>query len=163
MHQGMSTLPSDAALVAALGTRSIVLVGMMGAGKSSIGRRLAARLGIPYVDADHEIEAAARMTIQDIFAAYGEASFRSGEMRVIARLLEAGPQVVATGGGAFIHPETRSTIRRSGVSIWLKAATTGRCSRPAILPRRSQSCSPSASRSTPRPTRRSTPGKCRTR
>jgi shikimate kinase / 3-dehydroquinate synthase len=121
MHQGMSTLPSDAALVAALGTRSIVLVGMMGAGKSSIGRRLAARLGIPFVDADHEIEAAARMTIQDIFAAYGEASFRSGEMRVIARLLEAGPQVVATGGGAFIHPETRSTIRRSGVSIWLKA------------------------------------------
>jgi len=117
----MSTLPSDAALVAALGTRSIVLVGMMGAGKSSIGRRLAARLGIPFVDADHGIEAAARMTIQDIFAAYGEASFRSGEMRVIARLLEAGPQVVATGGGAFIHPETRSTIRRSGVSIWLKA------------------------------------------
>jgi shikimate kinase len=113
--------PSEAALVAALGRRSIVLVGMMGAGKSSIGRRLAARLGIPFIDADAEIEAAAGMTIEEIFADYGEASFRSGETRVIARLLEAGPQVLATGGGAFMHPETRAVIRRNGVSVWLKA------------------------------------------
>src|SRR5205823_11367962 len=114
-------LPSEAALVAALGRRSIVLIGMMGAGKSSIGRRLAARLGIPFVDADAEIEAAAGMNIEDIFVNYGEASFRSGETRVIARLLEAGPQVLATGGGAFINSETRGIIGRRGVSIWLKA------------------------------------------
>jgi shikimate kinase len=94
---------------------------MMGAGKSSIGRRLAARLGIPFVDADAEIEAAAGMTIDDIFANYGEASFRSGETRVIARLLDAGPQVLATGGGAFMNPETRGIIRRSAVSVWLRA------------------------------------------
>jgi shikimate kinase len=121
MQKGMTASPSEAALVAALGTRSIVLIGMMGAGKSSIGRRLAARLGIPFVDADAEIEAAAGMTIEDIFAHYGEASFRSGETRVIARLLETGPRVVATGGGAFMNPETRGIIRRNGVTIWLKA------------------------------------------
>ena len=113
--------PLEAALVAALGKRSIVLVGMMGAGKSSIGRRLAARLGIPFVDADAEIEAAAGMTIEDIFTHFGEASFRSGEARVIARLLEAGPQVLATGGGAFINSESRASIRRSGISVWLRA------------------------------------------
>jgi shikimate kinase len=117
----MIASPSEATLVAALGSRSIVLIGMMGAGKSSIGRRLAARLGIPFVDADAEIEAAAGMTIDDIFANYGEASFRSGETRVIARLLDAGPQVLATGGGAFMNPETRGIIRRSAVSVWLRA------------------------------------------
>src|SRR5947207_11832163 len=121
MNKETHAVPSEPALVAALGKRSIVLVGMMGAGKSSIGRRLAARLGIPYVDADAEIEAAAGMTIEEIFADYGEASFRSGERRVIARLLEAGPQVLAAGGGAFMHPETRAVIRRNGVSVWLKA------------------------------------------
>jgi shikimate kinase len=113
--------PLEVALVAALGKRSIVLVGMMGAGKSSIGRRLAARLGIPFVDADAEIEAAAGMTIGDIFTHFGEASFRSGEARVIARLLEAGPQVLATGGGAFVNPESRASIRRNGISVWLRA------------------------------------------
>jgi shikimate kinase len=111
----------DAALAAALERRSIVLVGMMGAGKSSIGRRLAARLGIPFSDADAEIEEAAGMSVTDIFQAHGEPSFRSGEARVIARLLENGPQVLATGGGSFINPETRARIHEKGISVWLKA------------------------------------------
>src|SRR3954469_20912927 len=113
--------PQDTALVAALGRRSVVLVGMMGAGKSSIGRRLASRLGMGFVDADAEIEAAAGMTIAEIFATYGEPYFRSGEQRVIARLLESGPQVLATGGGGFMKAETRTAIRQKGVSFWLKA------------------------------------------
>jgi shikimate kinase len=104
-----------------LGRRSIVLVGMMGAGKSSVGRRLAARLGIPFVDADIEIEKAAGMTITEIFAAHGEPYFRAGETRVIARLLEGGPQVLATGGGAFMNADTRATIRVKGISVWLRA------------------------------------------
>ncbi|MCS6855249.1 MAG: 3-dehydroquinate synthase [Elioraea sp.] len=100
--------------------RSIVLVGLMGAGKSAIGRRLAARLGLPFVDADAEIERAAGMSIRDIFATLGEAAFRDGERRVIARLL-AGPQIVlATGGGAFMDPETRALVRARGRSVWLK-------------------------------------------
>jgi shikimate kinase len=111
----------EAAVVAALGRRSIVLVGMMGAGKSSVGRRVALRLGIPFVDADTEIEKAAGMAITDIFAIRGEAEFRAGEARVILRLLEGGPQVLATGGGAFINPDTRAAIAAKGVSIWLKA------------------------------------------
>ena len=105
----------------ALGRRTVVLVGMMGAGKSSVGRRLAARLGIPFVDADVEIEKAAAMTISEIFAARGEPYFRSGETRVIARLLEGGPQVLATGGGAFMNADTRATIRAKGISVWLRA------------------------------------------
>jgi shikimate kinase len=112
---------SAPALLAALGSRSLVLVGMMGAGKSSIGRRLAARLEIPFIDADAEIERAAGMTISDIFTEHGESSFRSGEARVIARLLDAGPQVLATGGGAFMNAETRVLIGHKGISIWLKA------------------------------------------
>jgi len=112
---------ATAAVLAALGRRSIVLVGMMGVGKSSIGRRLATRLGIPFVDADAEIEKAAGMSIADIFAHRGEADFRSGEARVIARLLEAGPQVLAAGGGAFMNAATREAIREKGVSVWLKA------------------------------------------
>jgi shikimate kinase len=112
---------SETAIVAALGARSLVLVGMMGAGKSSIGRRLAARLGIPFVDADNAIEEAAGMTIPDIFATYGEAYFRAGETRVIARLLDGGPQVLATGGGAFMNPDTRAAIAARGVSVWLTA------------------------------------------
>jgi len=117
----LGVAPHDAVLGAALGPRSIVLVGMMGAGKSSIGRRLAARLGIPFSDADAEIEEAAGMSIADIFEAHGEPSFRSGEARVIARLLEHGPQVLATGGGAFINPQTRAKIHEKGISVWLKA------------------------------------------
>jgi shikimate kinase len=116
-----SPVRSAAAVVAGLGARSIVLVGMMGAGKSSIGRRLAGELGLPFVDADTEIEAAAGMTIPEIFETHGEPYFRSGESRVIARLLESGPQVLASGGGAFINPQTRALIRASGVSVWLKA------------------------------------------
>ena len=110
-----------ATVLAALGNRSIVLVGMMGVGKSSIGRRLATRFGIAFVDADAEIEKAAGMSISDIFTHRGEADFRSGEARVIARLLDGGPQVLAAGGGAFMNEATREAIREKGVSIWLKA------------------------------------------
>ncbi|MDP3545250.1 MAG: shikimate kinase [Phreatobacter sp.] len=105
----------------ALGSRSIVLVGLMGAGKSSIGRRLAHRLGLPFVDADTEIEKAADLTIPEIFEKHGEAYFRAGEVRVVARILDAGPQVLATGGGAYINPATRDRIRERGVAVWLKA------------------------------------------
>jgi shikimate kinase len=105
----------------ALDCRSVVLIGMMGVGKSSIGRRLAARLAIRFVDADTEIEKAAGMSISDIFARHGEPDFRSGEARVIARLLEGGPQVLATGGGAFMNEGTRAAIKAKGVSIWLSA------------------------------------------
>jgi len=111
----------DAPLITALGGLSIVLVGMMGSGKSSIGRRLAARLAIPFVDADSEIEAAAGMTIPEIFEQHGEPYFRAGEARVIARLLDNGPQVLATGGGAFMNRDTRAAIAAKAVSIWLKA------------------------------------------
>jgi shikimate kinase len=109
------------AIVSRLGDRSIVLIGMMGVGKSSIGRRLGARLGIAFVDADAEIERAAGMSIADIFTRHGEESFRSGEARVIARLLSTGPQVLATGGGAVMNPATRALIAARGVSIWLSA------------------------------------------
>lgn len=112
---------AESRIVAALGARSIVLVGMMGAGKSSIGRRLATRLAIPFVDADSEIEAAAGMTIPEIFAKHGEPYFRAGEARVIARLLDTGPQVLATGGGAVMDSNTRQLIAAKGVSVWLKA------------------------------------------
>jgi shikimate kinase len=111
----------DAEITAALGARSVVLVGMMGAGKSTIGRRLSLRLRLPFLDADTEIEAAAGMSIPDIFEARGEPDFRDGEARVIARLLDSGPGVLATGGGAFMREETRSRIRDKAVSIWLKA------------------------------------------
>jgi shikimate kinase len=105
----------------ALGTRSLVLVGMPGCGKSAVGRRLAPRLGLSFVDADEEIERAAGKTIMEIFADHGEAYFRDGERRVIARLLRSGPQVLATGGGAFMVQETRDNIRSAGISIWLRA------------------------------------------
>jgi shikimate kinase len=111
----------EAEIAAALGTRSVVLVGMMGAGKSTIGRRLAARLRLPFLDADIEIEAAAGMPIPDIFETHGEPHFRDGEARVIARLLDGGPVVLATGGGAFMREETRELIRDKAISIWLKA------------------------------------------
>ena len=100
---------------------SIVLVGLMGAGKSSVGRRLATRLGLPFVDADSEIEAAAGCSVPEIFATHGEAAFRDGERRVIARLLDGPRLVLATGGGAILDPATRDKIRQRGVSIWLRA------------------------------------------
>lgn len=119
-HQDGTTHEAD--IVAALGGRSIVLVGMMGSGKSTIGRRLGTRLHIPFLDADHEIEIAhAGMTVSEIFAQHGEPYFRDGEARVIARLLETGPSVIATGGGAFMREETRRRIHDKAVSIWLQA------------------------------------------
>ena len=104
-----------------LGNHSIVLVGLMGAGKSSIGRRLAEKLDVPFVDADHEIEVAADKTIPEIFKDHGETYFREGERRVISRLIENGAQVLSTGGGAFINEETRQGIQARGISVWLKA------------------------------------------
>src|SRR6202790_4963446 len=121
IHPSGTTAAQDAEIMAALGTRSIVLVGMMGAGKSTIGRRLSARLRLPFLDADIEIEAAAAMSIPEIFETHGEPHFRDGEARVIARLLDGGPAVLATGGGAFMREETRNRIRDKAVSIWLKA------------------------------------------
>lgn len=111
------------ALRAVLGERNLVLVGLPGAGKSSIGKRLAARVGLPFVDADCEIEKAAGMTIREVFAAHGEAAFREGEARVIARLLREGPQVIATGGGAFMSAATRAAVAEGGLGIWLDAST----------------------------------------
>lgn len=107
-------------VAAALGGRSVVLIGMMGAGKTSVGKRLAAKLALPFVDADAEIEAGAQLTISEIFERFGEAYFRDGERKVIARLLNGGPLVLATGGGAFMNPVTRDNIAARGVSIWLK-------------------------------------------
>jgi shikimate kinase len=109
------------ALRAGIGTRTIVLIGMMGAGKSTIGRRLAAFLGLPFHDADGEIEHAANMTIPEIFAQHGEAHFRDGERRVIARLLNEGPCILATGGGAYMNAQTRELIAKAAISVWLKA------------------------------------------
>ncbi|MBL8836301.1 MAG: shikimate kinase [Alphaproteobacteria bacterium] len=101
--------------------RTIVLVGLMGAGKSAIGRRLAGRLGLPFVDADREIELAAGCTIDEIFERFGEPAFRDGERRVILRLLGEPVHVLATGGGAFIDPEIRAAVKARGLSVWLKA------------------------------------------
>ena len=119
------TEPVSEALVekakAVLGKRNLVFVGLMGAGKSAIGRLTASALGIPFVDSDHEIERVSRMTISELFAAYGEDEFRALEARVIKRLLNSGPRVVSTGGGAYINERTRRHIKRSGLSLWLNA------------------------------------------
>ena len=115
-------MPDMTDLRTALGQRAIVLVGMMGSGKSSVGRRLAGRLGLSFVDADTEIETAAHMTIPEIFAQRGEAEFREGERRVISRVLTTrAPLVLATGGGAFMNAETRERVKELGISVWLKA------------------------------------------
>ena len=117
------TIAKDAETVRQrLGERPIVLVGLMGAGKTSVGRRLAEKLGIPFVDADHEIEAAAGKPIKEIFADHGEAYFREGERRVIQRLIGNGAQVLATGGGAYMNEETRERIQQHGISVWLRAS-----------------------------------------
>ncbi len=125
-HSSFENLPDfDAALLdrirARLSERTLVLIGMMGAGKSSIGKRLAHVLNLPFVDADTEIEKAAGMPITDIFAEHGEEYFRAGEARVINRLLEDGPSIVATGGGAWMNPETRTAITEHGISLWLNS------------------------------------------
>ena len=112
---------SDSAIraLAARIDRPIVLVGMMGVGKSTVGRKLAQLLGLHFADADDEIEQAAQMSVSEIFETFGEPYFRDGERRVIARLLEGGPQVLATGGGAFVQPDTRALILERGLAIWL--------------------------------------------
>ena len=105
----------------ALGGRNLVLIGLMGAGKSAIGRLTAQALGIPFIDSDHEIERVSRMSITDLFTAYGETEFRALEARVIKRLLKSGPRVISTGGGAFINETSRRYIKRGGLTLWLKA------------------------------------------
>jgi shikimate kinase len=122
-------MPENPSPDAALRGRTLVLVGMMGAGKTSVGKRLAQALDLPFRDADEEIERAAGRTVAEIFEQRGEAEFRDGERRVIARLLEEAPHVLATGGGAFVNPETRALIGRKAISIWLKAP-------PEVLARR---------------------------
>jgi shikimate kinase len=109
------------AIKSQLNGRSIVMVGLMGCGKSAVGRRLASRLRLPFVDADEEIEKAAGKSIEDIFEDHGEAYFREGERKVLARLLRAKAQVLATGGGAFMNAETRAAIAQAGITVWLKA------------------------------------------
>ena len=112
---------SHAALLGRLDNRSIVFVGLMGAGKTAIGRKVAAILALPFIDSDQEIESVSRMTVPELFERYGETEFRALEQRVILRVLEHGPQVLSTGGGAFINAQTREAIASHGVSIWLKA------------------------------------------
>jgi shikimate kinase len=120
-HTDESLAAAGQSVRAALGKRSVVLVGMMGAGKSSVGRRLAKALNLPFVDADAEIEKAAGMSISDIFTKHGEPEFRSGERRVVSRLLDEQPAVIATGGGAWMDESTREKVSARGVSVWLKA------------------------------------------
>jgi shikimate kinase len=110
-----------AALLERLGSRSIVFIGLMGAGKTAIGRRVANALGLAFIDSDHEIETVSRMTIPELFERYGEPEFRALEQRVILRILENGPLVLSTGGGAYMNEQTRKAIADHGVSIWLKA------------------------------------------
>jgi len=120
----MSGRPDDdtiAQALEAIGDQNLVFVGLMGAGKSVIGRLIAQWLSIPFADSDHEIEKVSRMSITELFAAYGEEEFRSLEARVIGRLLKTGPRVISTGGGAFMNTETRELIAEEGLSIWLKA------------------------------------------
>lgn len=119
IEQAPETLVAQAK--AALGKRNLVLVGLMGAGKSAIGRLAASTLGLPFVDSDHEIERVSRMTVAELFAAYGEEEFRALETRVIKRLLRSGPRVISTGGGAYINERTRRLVRKGGLTIWLKA------------------------------------------
>lgn len=117
----------------------IIFIGLMGAGKTKIGKQLAVKLDIPFIDSDREIEAAAGSDIAEIFECFGEAYFRAGEKRVIARLLDGPPAVMATGGGAFMDPDTRHLIKRKGVSVWLRASidllverTSRRTTRPLL-------------------------------
>lgn len=119
IEQAPETLVAQAK--AALGKRNLVFIGLMGAGKSAIGRLTASTLGLPFVDSDHEIERVSRMTVAELFAAYGEEEFRALETRVIKRLLRSGPRVISTGGGAYINERTRRLVRKGGLTVWLKA------------------------------------------
>ena len=121
MSEDTAIRPEAGAVKAMLGKRSVVLVGLMGAGKSTIGKRVAQMLGVNFIDADSEIETASRMSIPELFERYGEAEFRDLERRVIRRILRTGPKVLATGGGAFMNEQTRKAISRAGISVWLKA------------------------------------------
>ena len=120
-RSGAATRQASTELTALLGGRPIVLIGMMGAGKTTVGRRLAAKLGRHFIDSDEEIEKAAGMAIEDMFVAHGEAEFRAGEARVIARILRENDIVLATGGGAFINPDTRGLVKSSAVSVFITA------------------------------------------
>lgn len=121
MSMNDSVTKAAASLGQLLGNRSIVFVGLMGAGKTAVGRKVAQMAGLHFIDSDHEIETVSRMTIPELFDAYGEPEFRSLECRVVQRLLEEGPQVVSTGGGAFMNPLTREAVAARGISVWLKA------------------------------------------
>ena len=120
-HQANPPGETHAALLGRLGGRSIVFVGLMGAGKTAIGRKVATLLSLPFIDSDQEIESVSRMTVPELFERYGETEFRALEQRVILRVLENGPQVLSTGGGAFMNAQTRQAIATHGVSVWLKA------------------------------------------
>ncbi len=120
-HQANPPGETHAALLGRLGSRSIVFVGLMGAGKTAIGRKVATMLSLPFIDSDQEIESVSRMTVPELFERYGETEFRALEQRVILRVLENGPQVLSTGGGAFMNAQTREAIAAHGVSVWLKA------------------------------------------
>lgn len=128
--------PALAGLKDRLGCRSIVFVGLMGAGKTAIGRKVAQAIGLGFVDSDHEIETVSRMTIPELFERYGEPEFRALEERVVTRLVKDGPQVVSTGGGAFMNPHTREAIARDGISVWLKADIDTLMARVAKKPNR---------------------------
>jgi shikimate kinase len=119
--EGKQTESAHGDVARRLGARSVVFVGLMGAGKTAIGRKVAAALGIPFLDSDHEIETASRMSIPELFERYGETEFRALEQRVIARILENGPQVLSTGGGAYMNAQTRQAIAEHGIAVWLKA------------------------------------------
>lgn len=120
MTQPATPMPKEE-LLGRLGGRSLVFVGLMGAGKTAIGRKVATYLGLPFMDSDHEIESVSRMSIPELFEKYGEPEFRALEQRVIIRLLEDGPRVLSTGGGAFVSAQTREAVAGSAVSVWLKA------------------------------------------
>lgn len=113
--------PLRAQLLSRLGSRTVVFVGLMGAGKTAIGRRVAQALDLPFVDSDHEIEAVSRLTVPELFERYGEPEFRALEHRVLERLVRQGPGVVSTGGGAFMNADTRTVVAECGISVWLKA------------------------------------------
>ena len=135
MSQAPATVDREA-LRGALGPRSIVFVGLMGAGKTAIGRKVAQALGLPFVDSDHEIETVSRMSIPELFDRYGEPEFRALEERVVVRLVKDGPRVVSTGGGAFMNANSRAAISQDGVSIWLKADIDTLMTRVAKKPNR---------------------------